>query len=78
MLKVILGTAKKALKKALPHTTDNQWSIWWDWAGRPLGPQGERGGLIASKALKEKEKKSPKKGVRKTYIESVELMLSEG
>ena len=47
MLKVILDSAKKALKKALPHTLDNQWSIWWGQAGRPLGPRGERGGLIA-------------------------------
>ena len=28
--KMILDSAKKALKKALPHTLDNQWSIWWD------------------------------------------------
>ena len=47
MLKVILDSAQKALKKALPHTIDNQWSIWWGQAGRPLGPRGERGGLIA-------------------------------
>ena len=45
--KMILDSAKKALKKALPHTLDNQWSIWWGQAGRPLGPRGERGGLIA-------------------------------
>ena len=45
--KMILDSAKKALKKALPHTLDNQWSIWWVQAGRPLGPRGERGGLIA-------------------------------
>ena len=41
------GLGQKALKKALPHTLDNQWSIWWGQAGGPLGPRGERGGLIA-------------------------------
>ena len=24
-----LDSARKDLKKALPHTIDNQWSIWW-------------------------------------------------
>ena len=28
--KMILDSAKKALKKALPHTIGNQWSTWWD------------------------------------------------
>ena len=28
--KMIRDSAKKALKKALPHTIGNQWSTWWD------------------------------------------------
>ena len=38
---------------------DNQWYIWWGWAGRPLGPRGERGGPIAWKSAQmERPKKS--------------------
>ena len=27
-------------KKAVSHTLDDQWHIWWDKAGRFLGPKG--------------------------------------
>ena len=56
--KVIWTRLKKALKKALPHTIDNQWSIWWGWAGRPLGPEGEGWPNCIKSAQMEKAKKS--------------------
>ena len=34
-------------KKAVSHTLDDQWYIWWDKAGRFLGPRRVRNGPIA-------------------------------
>ena len=33
-------------KKAVSHTLDNHWSIWWDKAGKFLGPRRVRKGPI--------------------------------
>ena len=35
------------LKEAVSHMLDNQWYIWWDKAGRFLGPRRVRNGPIA-------------------------------
>ena len=44
-------------QKAVSHTLDNQRNIWWDPAGRFLGPRRVRNGPIALLKCSEREKK---------------------
>ena len=45
------------LKKAVSHMLDNQWYIWWDKAGRFLGPRRVRNGPIALLKVNDRREK---------------------